>query len=155
MVCQIPFYGAKWYLLFATLIKAKTNSLYSHCSIQINDYIYESRILSGATKTLVNERHLKKKPKLSVNMEISKYEATILIRKLESVLGSRYDYLGAILGYWGKSIQKDKWFVCTEVPNFYFLYYLNEISGIKTLLSPKELYLKCFWYTRGLNEKGV
>lgn len=146
---KLHFYSAKWYLPLGTLIKTKTNSRFSHCAIEVGEFVYDSYIPFGVQK----KEKYKKPPAKTLVMpfdEKSK-KGKDFIKLLDSKVGKGYDYLALFFGCWGKKIQNKERYLCSEFVALYLIEYLNIVPDIKTIFVPKDLYLFCRGFLKGIN----
>lgn len=145
---KIHFYSARWYLPLGQLIKTKTNSRYSHCSIEVNGYIYHSYIPYGVIKK--EKHHAKPAKTLIMPFDQNSKKGKDFIKLLDSKVGKGYDYLALFFGCWGKKIHNQDRFLCSEFVLLYVTDYLNLVPDIKTMFVPKDLYLFMRGYLKGL-----
>jgi len=120
------------------IIKAKSNDLYYHMSLTINDQInFEALALEGVVKG----RELSTPPTYSITFFVENGEKfNAFYNKLLEIEGKKYDYKGVLLGFFGINIQnKNKWY-CSELGWIFFkTFFPNFEKSIKTNISPKSL----------------
>ena len=145
---KIHLYSSQWYLPLGTLIKTKTNSRFSHVSIEIEGIIRHSRIGTGVIKD--TQHYVPPSKTLILPFDETSEKGKIFIEMLESKVGHGYDYLALFFGCWGKKIQNKDRYLCSEYVALYLTEYLNIVPDIKTIFVPKDLYLFLRGFLKGI-----
>lgn len=144
------FYSAKWYLPLGTLIKTKTNSRFSHMALEFSHdkLIRHARIGQGVIHD--TKHYTAPKKTLILPFDETSEKGKAFIRFMDSLEGRGYDYLALVFGCWGKKIQKDDRYLCSEYGALYLTEYLNIVPDIKTIFVPKDLYLFFRGFLKGI-----
>ena len=147
---KVHLYSCPWYLPLGTLIKSKTNSRFSHISIELTHerIIRHSRIGKGV---LHDKEHYKPPRKtLILPFDETSEKGKRFITLLDSKKGCGYDYLALFFGCWGKKIQNKEKYLCSEYVALYLTEYLEIVPDIKTIFVPKDLYLFLRGFLKGI-----
>lgn len=127
-----------WFNIFkytTKLIKIVTNSNYYHVSYEICNYFYESTFFNGVTVST------KKRDDITETYIIKTNQTKFLKtkKKLNKLVGKKYDYKAALIGFFGNKFQNPKALYCSEI--FLSILKINYKNNIKfkTNLSPKDV----------------
>lgn len=140
---KVHFFRSKG--IAARIICVRLNSYYNHVSLEANGYHYQARMFKGVTK----EKTLHDAPDYTIALPFSRHkQADAYIKYLDGCVGKGYDYLGVILGFFGtKKRQNPSAFFCSELANTYFTHYCDIQERSHTLVSPKDLYNRCMYFS--------
>ena len=147
---KFHFYRSTWRLPFTKIISRKTNSDYAHCAMEIcglKEPLYQSRLHTGLNKNKHHHTHPSYTIELPFDRESDR--GKLFIRHMEELVGSKYDIIAAIFGFFGKKIQIDNRYICSEVLFEYFKVYKEKIPDLNTNYSPKDIILISFGFEIG------
>ena len=121
-------------------IKACTNDAYYHVSFRIDQDYYESTYFGGFKKTLTRRTDIANTYIIWLQDEM----AEKIKQEWDALVGSKYDLLGVLFGFFGTKIHNPKAYFCSELFGSVLKHAFQiDQNSLKTNLSQKDIRMLC------------